>query len=112
MVDNEFASRLLEDIGATVIPSDDAGSTRLCGKCESMNFRAPMFRIEETWSEFESNLGTCDFCKMRWDVSKHLNRRGYASVSFARVDSMSRMNDSYSPVLANPTKADGLKLFR
>ncbi|KAH6712634.1 hypothetical protein BKA61DRAFT_692808 [Leptodontidium sp. MPI-SDFR-AT-0119] len=47
-VDNELASRLLEDIGATVIPSDDAGSTLLWGKCDSMNFRAPMFRIEDT----------------------------------------------------------------
>lgn len=87
-------------MGASVIPPDDPGSARLCGKCEKMGFWAPMFRIEDTWSELESSLSTCDFCKMRWDVSKQLNRKDYTSVSFERVESMLTMNDNNSPVLS------------
>ncbi|KAE8447646.1 hypothetical protein EG329_010617 [Mollisiaceae sp. DMI_Dod_QoI] len=99
-VDNDFASRLLKDMGTSVAPTDGLGSTRLCGKCEKMNFWDQNFGIEDTWSYLERNLDTCDFCQMRWGVSKHLDRKEYPSVSFERVESTLRMKKNKSPVFS------------
>lgn len=99
-VDNEFANRLLEVIRAEGITPANTDSTRLCGKCKNMDFWVTRFRTEDTWLELESNLGTCDFCEMRWDASKHLNRGDCPFLSFERVESVLRMNESHVPVLS------------
>jgi hypothetical protein len=65
-----------------------------------MNFYAPTLQIQDTWSGLEDNLATCDFCTMRWNVAKHLNREDYTSVLFEKVDSTLRMNDSNAPALS------------
>jgi len=84
----------------SVIPTNASQASRLCGKCEKMDFWATRFSIVDTWPELESSRTTCDFCKMRWEVSKNLNRKDYTLVSFERVDSMLRMNDGNSPILS------------
>ncbi|KIN05179.1 hypothetical protein OIDMADRAFT_116151 [Oidiodendron maius Zn] len=99
-VDNDFASSLLADMGTSVQPATGTRCSRLCSKCERMNFFVPRFRIEDTWQELESNRSTCDFCRMRWNISKHLNQTDYPSVSFERTDSVLRMNDDILPVLS------------
>jgi len=85
---------------ASVIQPNAHSSSQLCGKCETMDFWASKFRIEDTWSELSSSLNVCDFCKLRWDVSKHLDRTDYTSVSFEIVDSMLKMSHTNSPVLS------------
>ena len=99
-MDNDFASNLLADMGTSVQPATGTRRSRLCSKCEKMNFFVPRFRIEDTWQELESNRSTCDFCRMRWNISKHLNQTDYPSVSFERTDSVLRMNDDILPVLS------------
>lgn len=72
----------------------------LCGKCEKMNFGNSTLRIHDTWSELESRLDTCDFCKMRWNVSKHLDRKKFTYVSFDKVKSTLKMNEGSIPVFS------------
>ncbi|KAG4436079.1 hypothetical protein IFR05_008435 [Cadophora sp. M221] len=98
-VDNVFATQFLEDTGTTVEPPNASNSSRLCDKCEKMDFWSTQFRIRDSYSDLEVNSKTCDFCKLRWDVSKHLDPREYPFISFERIDSMFMMNDGNSPVL-------------
>lgn len=99
-MDNDFALRFLKDTEASVVPPGSPGSSRLCGKCEEMDFWIPNFRIEDQWSDLESGSIICEFCRMRWNISKHLNRKDYPSVSFERVESVLKMNDDHTPVLS------------
>lgn len=99
-IDNDFATRLLADAETTITPSGDSASSRLCGKCEKLELGNSTLLIYDTWSELETRLAICDFCKMRWDVSKHLDREKFTHVSFDKVKSTLRMNEGNIPVFS------------
>jgi hypothetical protein len=65
-----------------------------------MKFWTSGFRFVDTWKELQSSVPLCDFCKLRWDASKHLDRTVYKSVSYERVDSTLRMNENHLPVFS------------
>jgi hypothetical protein len=62
---------------------------------------ATAFRIEDEWSDLERNSTTCGFCSLRWDLSKHVDRKKFPErVTFERVKSKLRISDSNSPALS------------
>lgn len=81
-------------------PYGDTHSSHLCDTCATMNFWSSGFRIEDTWTALEVSQRSCDFCKMRWDVAKALNRATYPSISFERSGSMLKMNDDKKAVFS------------
>jgi hypothetical protein len=113
-VDNVFATKLVESIRPEALLPDPHPPTRLCGKCQNLDFLELQFVIEDTWSELEGSLGTCEFCKLRWELCKHLDRKQSPPLKFVRDQSMLKLNEAYPPVLSicrspsKPTRLDAL----
>ncbi|PVH79109.1 HET-domain-containing protein, partial [Cadophora sp. DSE1049] len=45
----------------------------------------PRFTIKDSWTNLEQNLDTCDFCKLRWEASKHLRSE---NIGFPKLPSV------------------------
>lgn len=99
-VDNTFASKVVNNIGTSLLHPEDTGSSKLCAKCQQLEFWAPHFSIVDNWIELEANLRDCDFCRWRWELCRHLNREAVPVVRFDRDQSMLRLNEEYPPVLS------------
>jgi hypothetical protein len=99
-VDNSFANSLFSDQQISETPFQSSNVAQLCGKCQKMDFWEPRFRIKDTLSELAAQSGSCDFCKMRWDFCRKLNREELSSIQFDRLESMLRMNERYPPALS------------
>ena len=65
-----------------------------------MDFWSSRFHIDDKLTDLEVNQVDCDFCRMRWNVSKHLDRRDFVYVSFQRIGSTLRMNDGNVPAFS------------
>ena len=72
----------------------------LCGRCKGLELWRPHYRFRDIPSELERLSASCDFCRMRWDLCKHLDPREFPFIQFDRLESMLRMNESYPPVLS------------
>ncbi|KAE8454271.1 hypothetical protein EG329_005196 [Mollisiaceae sp. DMI_Dod_QoI] len=99
-VDNKFAETLLRETSLSKTFSQSPKAANLCGKCQKMDFWADAFRFTDTLSELAQQSTTCDFCKMRWNLCKHLDPTETSTIRFDRLDSMLRMNETYPPVLS------------
>jgi hypothetical protein len=98
-VDNGFANNLFRDPKTSEASIRGSRAAKLCDKCLKLDFWEPRFRIKDTLSELEDLSRNCDFCKMRWDLSKHLNPEEFPSIQFDRLESMLRINERYPPAL-------------
>ncbi|KEY64228.1 hypothetical protein S7711_03513 [Stachybotrys chartarum IBT 7711] len=98
-IDNNFAAHVLEgrDAGQW-FPSKSR--TRLCGTCKSYDFTTFPFTISDTKSELEEKQATCDFCNMRWNLSKAVNQTSGSIIRFEREGSVLRLDGNQPPVLA------------
>jgi hypothetical protein len=99
-VDNKFATELVKAVGIDGLFPQSASSTSLCGRCQQFDFCEPGFNIEDTWADLETSLKTCNFCKMRWEVSQHLREQGISSIRFDRDQSMLKLNEGKIPVIS------------
>ena len=95
-----FATEVVGRIGPESLLPDPHHSTLLCGKCQNMDFSESQFVIEDTWSELEGNLDTCDFCRLRWELCNRLDRKQSPPLKFVRDQSMLKLNEGYPPVLS------------
>ncbi|KAL9616668.1 MAG: hypothetical protein Q9160_008491 [Pyrenula sp. 1 TL-2023] len=99
-VDNDFATRLLDKLDESSLPSPfpyPAESEQLCDGCRGLNFWVPSFRIVDKLTDLQWRAAKCRFCEMRWTACSHLE--GVEDrVRFDRVQSVIKMNESDPPV--------------
>ncbi|KAJ3547792.1 hypothetical protein NM208_g1319 [Fusarium decemcellulare] len=94
-LDNNFASKVLEaSPGISTTPSAD-----LCAKCQGLDLWATELHINDRLSDLEERQTHCQFCRMRWEVSKHLPSKSIP-ISFDRVGSIIKLNESDPPVFS------------
>ncbi|KAI0458012.1 hypothetical protein F5B21DRAFT_462574 [Xylaria acuta] len=101
-VDNGFATQFFDELkeASQLLPfPEPAESNQLCKACLKLDFWAPNFCITDSLSELKKRAETCHFCKMRWDVSSHLERKT-REVRFDRTGSVVKMNESDPPVFS------------
>ncbi|KAF7529648.1 hypothetical protein G7054_g9799 [Neopestalotiopsis clavispora] len=98
-VDNTFAIKVVRAIEKSEFSPKHTISTNYCAKCQHLKFWAPDFRVEDTWEELENNFRACGFCKMRWEICRHLDRKEFPLVRFQHDQSMLKLNENYPPVL-------------
>ncbi|KAJ0120690.1 hypothetical protein J7T55_015422 [Diaporthe amygdali] len=99
-VDNNFAAKVVETATNALSFPKDKISPGLCAKCRQLEFWKPHFRIVDRWDILEDSLHTCDFCRMRYEVCKHLDRKEFPEVRFDRDQSILTLNDAYPPVMS------------
>ncbi|KAH8788006.1 hypothetical protein F5883DRAFT_531251 [Diaporthe sp. PMI_573] len=99
-VDNDFAKKIVSETGMEGFPPKVASSTHLCANCLKLQFWTPRFSIIDSWERLEKSRHGCDFCKMRWEISSHLDHDIFPALRFDREKSMINLNGSYPPVLS------------
>ena len=100
-VDNKFAETVIGPWNRANLFPRSPPSTRLCSKCEALDFCQDGFRIEETMSELVSSMETCEFCKMRWNAIKNLDpQKLQGLLKFQREESMLKLNEGNPPILS------------
>ncbi|KAI1079560.1 hypothetical protein F5B20DRAFT_581016 [Whalleya microplaca] len=97
--DNDFANDTISKISTSGHLSWTPKIATLCIKCQKLEFWVPLFTMKDTLPELQEQSKSCDFCKMRWDLSKHIDPKEASVVYFDRVGSNLRMNEGYPPVL-------------
>ncbi|KAI8952463.1 hypothetical protein F4801DRAFT_599888 [Xylaria longipes] len=101
-VDNGFATQFFDKLMNASEPlplPEPAESDQLCKACLKLDFWAPNFYMVDSLSNLKERAKTCRFCKMRWDVSSHLERNTH-EVRFDRAGSVIKMNESDPPVFS------------
>ncbi|KAI0439233.1 hypothetical protein F4803DRAFT_564698 [Xylaria telfairii] len=101
-VDNGFATQFLNELEEASQPlpfPEPVESDRLCKACLKLDLWAPNFYITDNLSNLKQRAETCRFCKMRWDVSSHLEHKTH-EVRFDRAGSVIKMNESDPPVFS------------
>ncbi|KAL2073331.1 hypothetical protein VTL71DRAFT_10655 [Oculimacula yallundae] len=99
-IENVFAAEVVRSIDTKELFPSIKQSPERCKSCRSMNLSEPRFTIKETWESLQGKLDICDFCKLRWDVSKHLRTKKMATVIFTRDESMLKLNEGRLPVMS------------
>jgi hypothetical protein len=100
-VDNKFATTVTGPLNSTALFPKSALSSTLCGKCQALDFCQDGFHFEETWAELASSMGSCDFCKMRWNATKDLDpKKLQGTLKFQREESVLKLNEGNPPVLS------------
>lgn len=97
-VDNQFATEYLDGL-QSALPLIPPGPSQLCDTCARMDFWARDFHIRDQIANLRKDSKICHFCKMRWEVCRHLE--GVTPrVRFDRVESVIKMNESDPPVFS------------
>ena len=99
-VDNKFAGVIADNISTEELFPQITEPTKRCNRCRTMNLLEPRFTIKDSWTDLERSLDTCDFCKLRWEVSKHLRVEDVETVIFTREESMLKANEGRIPVMS------------
>lgn len=99
-VDNNFAAIALNKIAASAPGFRRTGPNERCAKCDGLKFSTPHFRIVDEWKDLEDSRHICDFCRMRWEICRHLDREEFHTLRFERDQSMLTLNGAYPPVLS------------
>lgn len=99
-VDNSFAASIVNQI-VTAVPAVKVTSSRdRCITCHQLEFWTPHFNIVDGWDKLESSRHSCDFCKMRWEICRDLNREESPILNFDRDQSMLKLDGRYPPVFS------------
>ncbi|KAK0112050.1 hypothetical protein ONS96_001310 [Cadophora gregata f. sp. sojae] len=99
-VDNKFANEVVKTVETEKLFPKHGQFSKRCEACQKMDFFQPLFSIKDSFSDLELKLETCDFCKLRWEVSKHLRVGNVTSVTFTRDQSMLKLNEGRIPVMS------------
>ena len=99
-VDNKFAREIVKTISTKELFPKSTEPTKRCNRCQKMNFHESRFTIRDSWTDLERDSETCDFCKLRWEASKHLRTEYATTVTFTREESMLKANEGRIPVMS------------
>ncbi|KAK9419821.1 putative HET-domain-containing protein [Seiridium unicorne] len=101
-IDNWFAGEVARNLEACEIFNHPRSSSRLCGKCQNMDFFDPEFRrIEDSCSALERDSVSCEFCRMRWNHYKDSRAEGdWVRFNLKDNESTLSLYENYPPVLS------------
>lgn len=92
--------KLVSATGVAAPLYTDTSFTDRCAKCRQLELWTPDFSITESREELDESRGTCDFCRMRWEVCHHLTHEQLPVARFDRDQSVLRLHERYPPVLS------------
>lgn len=64
-----------------------------------MDLSAEKLDIRDSAGELERSSKACDFCELRWQVSKPVDLHYGIPIYFDKANSHLRLNEGYPPVL-------------
>ncbi|KAJ8131727.1 hypothetical protein O1611_g1897 [Lasiodiplodia mahajangana] len=101
-VDDAFARKALDQLGAKAFRPQKTAPATLCDRCRGYRFWLGGFYIEVKAGELlDGRLGGCELCQMLWEAHKNGERKKALKVRFVRDGSMLRISGSDSlPVLS------------
>lgn len=91
---------MLDLIGNDVLSRFSTKSSKMCRRCENLDFWESLFHIEETITNLKLSADNCQFCGLVLNACRLRESRSYDSVRFVRDGSNIKIDGYNFPVLS------------